>query len=340
MKILNPIIPVSRPNCQASSWKNLLKTAINDPFKLLQKVSVDPQVLDFQLSEKSSFATRVPQPFIDKIEQGNPRDPLLLQVLASAQEDTAVTNYSNDPLQENQTQQPGLLHKYKGRLLLILASACAVNCRYCFRRHFPYQDKMASGTQLENALEYIASNQTISEVILSGGDPLMLGDESLKALSKRLAEIPHLKRLRIHTRLPIVIPQRITQELCEILGNTPLDCSMVLHINHANEIDRLLIDAVTQLRQAGVTILNQSVLLKGINDSVEVLNNLSESMFSAGILPYYLHILDKVSGAAHFDTPLETAKGLIAQMRHDLPGYLVPRLAIEEPGLAAKTIIA
>lgn len=306
---------------------------------LLKKVSLEPQSLDFPISTNSQFSTRVPQPFIDKMVPGDPNDPLLLQVLASAREDQPVANYSLDPLQETQTNHPGLLHKYHGRVLLILASACAVNCRYCFRRHFPYQDKMASGKQMEKAFDYLRNDSSISEVILSGGDPLMVNDEFLAHLTNELSAIPHLRRLRVHTRLPVVIPQRITQKLCDTLNSTRLDCSMVLHINHANEIDFLLTSHLDDLRAAQVTLLNQGVILKNINDNLNSLIELNEALFSAGILPYYMHCLDKVAGAAHFDLPYEKAKQLFVQLRNRLPGYLVPRLAIEEPGEAAKTIL-
>ncbi|TQV73202.1 EF-P beta-lysylation protein EpmB [Aliikangiella marina] len=337
---MSPIIPVSQVDCQVPAWKKLLKTAIKDPLTLLETVAVDPKSLDFSLSENNPFSTRVPQPFIDKMKPGDAKDPLLLQVLTSHLEELEVPDYSFDPLDETQNQLPGLLHKYHGRVLLILAAACAVNCRYCFRRHFPYQDKMATGDQLNKAIEYVRNSESITEVILSGGDPLMVSDDQLRNLISQLDNIPHLKRLRIHTRLPVVIPQRVTNQLCQTLASSNLDCSIVLHINHGNEIDPLLSRAVNDLKHSGVTLLNQSVLLKHINDNLDALCELSERLFQTGILPYYLHCLDKVAGAAHFDLPMNTAKTLISGMRNRLPGYLVPRLAMEEPGRPAKTIVA
>ncbi len=340
MKNMSPIIPVSDPNCQVKSWKNLLKSAIKDPIQLLSEIGLEPTDLNFPIAENTGFAVRVPQPFIDKMQLGNPQDPLLLQVLSQQAENLAVAGYTNDPLEEHASSAPGILHKYHGRVLLMLASACAVNCRYCFRRHFPYQDKVASGKQLQQSIDYISEHQEISEVILSGGDPLMVSDSQLSLLLSQLNQIPHLKRLRIHTRLPVVIPQRITQELCNILATSHLNVSMVLHINHANEIDELFTSSVKKLRDSGIQLFNQSVLLKDINDNVSVLAQLSEQLFAAYIVPYYIHLLDKVAGAAHFDIPKAQAIELVEALRNRLPGYLVPRLAIEEPGEKAKTIIA
>ncbi|WP_444997322.1 EF-P beta-lysylation protein EpmB [Aliikangiella sp. IMCC44359] len=340
MKNMTPIIPVSEANCQVISWKNLLKTAISDPFELLETLNLSSKSLDYPVTAQTRFSMRVPKPYIDKMKPGDPNDPLLLQVLTQAAENLDIQGYTEDPLKENANQTPGLLHKYYGRVLLILSSACAVNCRYCFRRHFPYQDQMANGTQLAKSLDYISNTQSISEVILSGGDPLMVSDSVLLELVKKLDNIPHVKRLRIHTRLPVVIPQRITPKLCQTLNLSRLDISMVLHINHANEIDPLLCQQLQLLKNKGVQLLNQSVLLKGVNDSAVSLIELSESLFSAGILPYYLHLLDKVAGAAHFDIPRSTATQIIEQVRKKLPGYLVPRLAVEIAGEASKKIIA
>lgn len=335
-----PIIPVSDANCQVNSWKNLLKNALTCPRELLASVGLTPAQLDFEIADSQSFKMRVPQPFIDKMQFGDPRDPLLLQVLSQAEEDITVAGYQADPLAETNSQQAGLLHKYHGRVLLILASACAVNCRYCFRRHFPYQEQQANGTQLAAAIEYIKATPSISEVILSGGDPLVLGDNAIGQLVKQLDNIPHLRRLRFHTRLPVVIPQRVTRALCKILKSSRLNASIVLHINHANEIDPLLHDACQQLLAANVRLYNQSVLLKNINDNSETLINLSEKLFDSGITPYYLHLLDKVQGAAHFDINADRAIDLVEQMRNHLPGYLVPRLARETPQQPAKTVIA
>lgn len=339
MNNMQTIIPVSQIECQVKSWKTYLKEAISDPLVLLNQLNLSPEQMDFNLDLSNPFATRVPQPFVDKMRRNDPLDPLLLQVIAQSQENDDIQGYIHDPLQEVNLQPQGLLHKYQGRVLLILASACAINCRYCFRRHYPYQDKVATGKLLKQAFDHIANDTSITEVILSGGDPLIVSDTYLDDLIQQLEQIPQLKRLRIHTRLPIAIPQRITLKLCQILQKSRLHISMVLHINHPNEIDNLLKKQLNLLTQANVTLLNQSVLLKSINDDINTLCQLSENLFSAGVLPYYIHLLDKVAGAAHFDINENTAKQLINDLRKRLPGYLVPRLAKEEASKDSKTII-
>ncbi len=337
---MSPIIPVINPECQLSSWKNLLKTAISDPIELLKQLGLTNHPIADKISKNSEFRTRVPQPFIDKMKYGDPNDPLLLQVLPLLKESEEAEGYSFDPLVENQSQSPGILHKYHGRLLVLLASTCAVNCRYCFRRHFPYEENAAIGENYQKAVNYIRKDSTISEVILSGGDPLIVSDYSLEQLVIQLESIEHVKRLRIHSRLPVVIPQRITDQLCQTLANSKLHSTLVLHINHANEIDALLVAHLAKLKQAGVTLLNQSVLLKGVNADVDTICELSESLFDAGVLPYYLHLMDKVQGAAHFDTQEREATTILENARARLPGYLTPRLAREIAGENAKTIVA
>jgi L-lysine 2,3-aminomutase len=334
------IIPVYQGKCQSKSWKTCLKEAITDPEQLLQRLNIHPLQLDFKIDPQNTFKMRVPVPFVDKMEIGNPKDPLFIQVISQLRENDKTEGFGYDPLSENNNQTPGLLHKYQGRVLLILSSGCAINCRYCFRRHFPYHDQVSSGDQLKESIEYIAADTSISEVILSGGDPLIVSDNFINDLISQLEGITHLKRLRIHSRLPVVIPQRITEQLCTLLKNTRLEVSMVLHINHPNEIDLRLSNNLLELSKAGVLLLNQSVLLKGVNDSSEVLCELSEKLFSSKILPYYLHQLDKVQGAAHFDVSDSRAKELIGEMRNSLPGYLVPRLAKEMANAPAKTILA
>lgn len=334
------MIPVSTTNCQVNSWKFLLKTAVSNPMQLLSMLGLDPASLNLEIDYNNRFNLRVPKPFIDKMQYGVPDDPLLLQVLSQQKENIETIGFSQDPLKEVSQALPGILHKYHGRVLLILASACAINCRYCFRRHFPYQDQKASGAQLQQALEYIQSDSSIKEVILSGGDPLLVSDDFLANLLFQLEKIDHIKRIRIHTRLPVVIPQRVTNQLCERLKQSRLSASIVLHINHPNEIDTLLKQHLSKLNKANIQLLNQSVLLKGINDDAQTLIQLSESLFEIGVLPYYIHMLDKVSGAAHFDIPKTIAVQLINTIRKRLPGYLVPRLAIEEAGEASKSVIA
>jgi len=339
MKNLSPIIPVNSSECQVQSWKKHLKEAVSDPLELLSLLGLDKSPLKDRVARLSSFRTRVPMPFIDKMSYGDPNDPLLLQVLPLLKEDQLVDGFGFDPLAENTNQPPGILHKYQGRLLVLLASTCAVNCRYCFRRHFPYSEKSATGESFHKAIEYIRGEESISEVILSGGDPLIVSDSSLESLANQLSEMKHVKRLRIHTRLPVVIPQRITDKLCEIMQNSRLKSSVVLHVNHANEVDEKLSKRLHKLKSSGVMIFNQSVLLKGVNNSVEAICELSEKLFETGVIPYYIHLLDKVQGAAHFEVCEEEAKLLLEEARKRLPGYLMPRLAREIPGESSKTLI-
>ncbi|MDH5432485.1 MAG: EF-P beta-lysylation protein EpmB [Gammaproteobacteria bacterium] len=339
MKNSAPIIPVSVEKCHSKDWKIILKNAISNPVELFERLDIDFSQTDYAIDSGNNFAMRVPEPFVAKMEKGNPKDPLLLQVISQQLENIQTPEFSQDPLGEGQFLAPGLLHKYHGRVLLILSSACAVNCRYCFRRHFPYQENQASGHQLTQAIDYIKSDTSISEVILSGGDPLMLGDSQLESLFCDLGEITHVKRLRIHTRLPVVIPQRITDHFVQLFQNKRFDYSMVLHINHAKEIDDLFSHYLEKLSHSNITLFNQSVLLKDINDSSNALIELSELLFKNRIVPYYIHLLDKVSGAAHFEVNENQAKKLLHNIRNSLPGYLVPRLAREEVGVYSKTII-
>lgn len=267
------------------------------------------------------------------------RDPLFQQVMTLKDEYRHSPGYSEDPLEEQGGPVAGILHKYKSRVLLILKGGCAVNCRYCFRRHFPYGDNAMNRQGLIDALNYIRQNPDINEVILSGGDPLMEKDERLQWLFEQLNVITSVKRLRIHTRLPVVIPSRISQQFLAAVNRLNIPCVMVLHINHANEIDDDVATAMKMLKNHGVYLLNQTVLLKGINDSVATLSALSEKLFSVGILPYYLHLLDKVKGAAHFDIEQANAVQLVQQLLLELPGFLVPKLVREIAGEGSKTPI-
>ena len=280
----------------------------------------------------------MPDAYLARIVPNDPQDPLLLQVLPTGDEAQTSPGYVTDPLEEaDHRPAKGLIHKYANRVLLIASPACAINCRYCFRRHFPYSDNSPSRSQWQEALDYLRNDTTIHEAILSGGDPLASSDRQLAWLVDQLESIPHLKRLRIHTRLPVVIPDRVDDALLGWLSKTRLQKVVVLHINHANEIDQAVIDACQRLKQAGATLLNQSVLLRNVNDSVTALTTLSERLFEAGILPYYLHVLDPVQGAAHFDVPDGEARALVAQLRDHLPGFLMPRLVREIPGKGSKT---
>ncbi|WP_318521830.1 EF-P beta-lysylation protein EpmB [Photobacterium leiognathi] len=333
---MSHIIPLNAPSVE-QNWLNDLSNAISDPFTLLKLLKIDPTPWENGLAARKLFALRVPLSFVDKMEIGNPYDPLLRQILPLAQEFEVHQGYSVDPLEEQQNEIPGLLHKYHNRVLLIVKGGCAVNCRYCFRRHFPYSDNKGNKRQWQQSLEYIAAHPEINEVILSGGDPLMAKDHELQWLIEHIAAIPHIKRLRIHSRLPVVIPNRITDALCQILTETRLQTILVTHINHANEIDDALKTAMQKLKQANVTLLNQSVLLKGVNDSVAALTDLSETLFDAGIQPYYLHVLDRVQGAAHFMVDDEIARQLMAGLITKVSGYLVPKLTREIGGRASKT---
>jgi EF-P beta-lysylation protein EpmB len=281
----------------------------------------------------------VPRPYVARIRPGDAADPLLLQVLPSGEELVAMPGFVQDPLAETETlQEPGLLAKYASRVLMVTTGACAVHCRFCFRRHFPYQDAVARSWRWEPALARIAADNSIREVILSGGDPLTLTDAGLQRLVDRLALLPNLSRLRVHTRLPIVIPQRVTDGLLACFRGR-LTTWMVLHVNHAAEIDAAVAEALGRLVDAGIPLLSQSVLLRGVNDRVEILAELFERLADLRVVPYYLHQLDRVAGAAHFHVPETTGIKLMAALRARLPGYMVPRYVRETVGEPNKTIL-
>ncbi|PSL12754.1 L-lysine 2,3-aminomutase [Marinobacterium halophilum] len=324
----------------AADWQTELRHAITDPAQLLAELDLPQDLLQGALQADRQFALKVPRPYLSRIRKGDQDDPLLRQILPLQQELLEVPGFGHDPLAEaaaNKSQ--GLIHKYTDRVLLILSGACAINCRYCFRRHFPYGDNQLGGEQWQAALAYIRAHEQVSEVIFSGGDPLATPDRRLVRMIADLEQIPHLQRLRIHSRLPVVIPQRVTPELVNMLADSRMSSTLVLHINHPQEVDALVRERLQPLRQAGVTLFNQAVLLKGINDSVAVQKTLSETLFSDGILPYYLFVLDAVAGAAHFDISDEQARRLVGQLQTVLPGYLVPRLAREIPGRPSKTLL-
>lgn len=321
---------------QQPDWQSELKHAISSVAELLQAVELPLTALPERLQAQADFALRVPRPFVTRMQKGNASDPLLLQVLPQAQELHAPPGYSDDPLQEQQDGIPGLLHKYRSRVLLVMTGACAVNCRYCFRRHFPYDEHRPGKAGREAILTYISQHPEVNEVILSGGDPLAVPDRYLGDLIAQLSELPQLSRLRLHTRLPVVIPARITDELVYALSATRLRSIMVIHSNHAQELDASVAAAISPLRDAGITLLNQAVLLRGINDNVTDQVALSERLFAIGILPYYLHLLDQVRGAAHFDVSEHHARSIVKGMWAALPGFLVPRLAREVPGASSK----
>ncbi|WP_288217437.1 EF-P beta-lysylation protein EpmB, partial [uncultured Citrobacter sp.] len=311
---------------------------VTDPDELLHLLNIDAdEKLLAGRDARRLFALRVPRAFIARMEKGNPDDPLLRQVLTSQEEFVAAPGYSTDPLEEQHSVVPGLLHKYRNRALLLVKGGCAVNCRYCFRRHFPYAENQGNKRNWQVALDYITAHPELDEIIFSGGDPLMAKDHELDWLLTQLEAIPHIKRLRIHSRLPIVIPARITEGLVERFARSSLQILLVNHINHANEVDETFRQAMSSLRAAGVTLLNQSVLLRGVNDNAQTLANLSNALFDAGVMPYYLHVLDKVQGAAHFMVSDDKARHIMRELLTLVSGYMVPKLAREIGGEPSKT---
>ncbi|MCV6624601.1 MAG: EF-P beta-lysylation protein EpmB [Cellvibrionaceae bacterium] len=318
-------------------WQQELRHVLRRPEQLAEYLEL-PLAL-FSAAAAEEFELRLTRHFAGLMAKGDPDDPLLKQVLASPMELAPSPGYSAEPLAESEhfSPVPGLVHKYHGRVLLLPSSQCAINCRYCFRRHFPYREHQLSRSQWQPALDYIRADGSISEVILSGGDPLSLADKQLAWLSETLAELPQLKRLRVHSRLPVVLPQRVDEDLLGWLNDRRFQTSLVLHINHPNELSAELTAACERLRQNGVRLFNQAVLLKGVNNSAATLAQLSEELFAEHIQPYYLHQLDRVRGAAHFRIADTEAKALYRELRSLLPGYMVPLLTQEIPGEAAKT---
>lgn len=333
---------ISQAISDPGSWQTQLRDVVTSARELLVLLDIDPQGIDCSAEAARDFPLKVPRDFVSRMRRGDPHDPLLRQVLAIGSELVDAPGFSVDPVGEtgDANAQPGILRKYHGRALLLVSGGCAVNCRYCFRRHFPYAENRVNRLQWQQTLATVAADSSISEVILSGGDPLLPGDKQLAELVDTIAEIPHVRRLRIHTRLPVVIPARITGGLVRALRRPALDTVMVIHANHGNEIDAGVASAMRRLREAGITLLNQSVLLRGVNDSEEALADLSEKLFSAGVLPYYLHLLDKVAGAAHFDVPEDEAVALWEATSARLPGYLVPRLVREIAGEPGKSPVS
>lgn len=318
-------------------WQRELADAVRDPDELCRLLSLDPALAAEARRAAGDFPLLVPRGFVARMKPGDLRDPLLLQVLPRPAEREKVAGFSADPLEEHAAlASPGLVQKYAGRVLLLATGGCAVNCRYCFRREFPYAESGATQAGIEVAVETIAADTTIHEVILSGGDPLLLDDSRLATLVAKLEAMPHIRRLRIHSRLPIVLPTRVTDALAATLARTRLTCVVVVHANHPAELDASVAAAIGRLADARVILLNQAVLLAGVNDSVDVLQELSERLIDLKIIPYYLHLLDRVQGTAEFEVGEQVARHLHAQLREVLPGYAVPRLAREVPGEPAK----
>lgn len=333
------MIPVADAAWQTPGWQAELGDAVTDPAELLALLELDPALLPGANTAAATFRLRVPRPFIARMRKGDPDDPLLRQVLPVADELDDARGFVADPLAEADVLGDGILHKYRGRALVITTGACGVHCRYCFRRHFPYAESRAAADGWHRVLARFAADPSLAEAILSGGDPLTLSDRRLARLVEGLGAIGHLKRLRIHTRLPVVLPSRVDAALLGWLSATRLAKVVVIHANHPAEIDDAVRGALAALRDAGATLLNQSVLLRGVNDSSDTLAELSTVLFDAGVLPYYLHLLDPVAGAAHFDLREAGALLLHAELQARLPGYLVPRLVREKPGRPAKTIL-
>jgi EF-P beta-lysylation protein EpmB len=318
-------------------WRQSLRDAVTDPRELLELAGL-PQLADALPAGDAGFALKVPRGFIARMRQGDPSDPLLLQVLPQLAELDDAPGFTDDAVGDlDAVQAHGVLHKYEGRALLIAAGSCAVNCRYCFRRHFPYAEELAAAHAWHEAVDCLANDASIREVILSGGDPLVLSTKKLADLTEALRDVPHVTRLRIHSRLPVVLPERIDDAFCAWLSALPLQRVVVLHANHPNELDTSVEGACARLRESGATLLNQSLLLRGVNDDADALAELSERLFACGVLPYYLHQLDRVRGTAHFEVPDARARELVDALRARLPGYLVPRLVRELPGEGAKT---
>jgi len=319
------------------SWQQELAGAITRPEELAAELGLSVEALGAVGEAGRHFPLRVPRSFVARMRRGDPSDPLLRQVLPVAAELSAAAEYVPDPIGElTALRAPGLLHKYRGRALLITTPACAVHCRYCFRREFPYAQQTGDAPRWNDALAAIGADPSLEEIILSGGDPLSLSNARLESLTRALAAIPHVRRIRVHTRQPVVLPSRVDDGLLQWLRTMTLPVVFVLHVNHPNELDAQLADACARLRATGITLLNQTVLLAGVNDDSEVLAQLSLRLFEAGVLPYYLHALDRVRGAAHFAIAEERARALAGALAARLPGYLVPRLVREIPGAPSK----
>ncbi|MEX0430034.1 EF-P beta-lysylation protein EpmB [Spiribacter insolitus] len=316
-----------------AQWQREWQAALRDPAALLEKLQLDPDLLGPARQAADLFPLRVPQAYLARIRPGDPDDPLLRQVLPIGAEATDTPGFADDPVGDGASlRDGGVIHKYQGRALLVATGACAINCRYCFRRHFPYAEASASAGHWTAALAYLRGDSTIHEAILSGGDPLSLNDRRLRELADGLADIPHLRRIRVHSRLPVVLPSRIDADLLDWLAGTRLSAVMVIHANHPNELDTGVAEALQRLAEQGVRLYNQAVLLRGVNDDADVLEALGERLFDLGVQPYYLHLLDRVRGAAHFEVPETEACGLMRRLAARTPGYLLPRLVREVAG--------
>lgn len=318
-----------------------MAAAMTDPLQLIECLDLPLSWLPQAQNAARLFPLRVPQPYLDRIRRGDPHDPLLRQILPLGDELAAPIGFSPDPVGDLMSLRgPGLLQKYAGRVLIVSTGACAIHCRYCFRRHFPYADHSTSRQQWRDTFRVIADDTSLSEVIFSGGDPFSLSDDRLAAMVNDVAACPHIYRIRFHTRLPIVLPQRIDDACVSWLSKITKPLVIVVHANHPQELDESVTTAFQRLRDINCTLLNQSVLLRGVNDDAQVLQVLSEQLFQNGVLPYYLHTLDRVQGAAHFEVGHETMVELLTTLTARLPGYLVPKLVSEIPGEHSKVMVS
>ena len=341
------VTPLTRQPTAASSprplasWQADFAAAVTDPAELASLLGLPESWIGPAREAARMFPMRVPRSFVARMRRGDPTDPLLRQVLPVAEELEHTAGRSSDPLQEADARRaPGLLHKYRGRALLIATGACAMHCRYCFRREFPYEDQQSDTGRWHDALAALAADPSIEELILSGGDPLSLGDARLQSLSRALADIPQLRSLRLHTRNAIVLPSRVDDGLVEWIKGLPWRVTVVLHVNHAQELEGDAVEAIARLRSTGALLLNQSVLLRGVNDDAATLVALSKRLHELGVLPYYLHLTDAVNGTAHFDVDELRGRAIVDALARALPGYLVPRLVREVPGEEAKVVLA
>jgi len=324
---------------QKSLWQRQLAAAWRSPAALLERLNL-PELLPQVPQDQQQFPLLVPDSFVQRMQPGDPHDPLLRQILPVESELREAEGFAKDPVQDQEASPlPGMIHKYARRVLLITTGTCAVHCRYCFRRHFPYEAAPRSLEQWEQVLEELAGDEELEEVILSGGDPLTWTDSRLEKLIARLAEIPHLQRIRIHSRLPVVLPDRVTDELIGTLNSTRLQPVFVIHANHGNEIAGDAREQLRRLARSGFPVLNQAVLLRGINDSVDAQAELCRRLINIGIIPYYVNQLDRVQGAAHFEVRVEEGRKILGALKAELPGYAVPRYVVDIPGQGSKTEI-
>ncbi|QDT75935.1 EF-P beta-lysylation protein EpmB [Lacipirellula limnantheis] len=322
-------------------WQRELRDSIRDPRRLAELLGLPAELAVRARAGASDFPVFVPPSYLRRIEPGNPSDPLLLQVWPAAAEADAPHGFTDDPVEDASfALRPGLLQKYAGRALMVVTGACAIHCRYCFRRHFPYHQAPPSEPVWDAAIDALGDDPAIEEIILSGGDPLTVTDARLARLAEQFAAVPHLRRLRIHTRLPVMIPSRVNDELLNWITGTRLTSVMVIHANHAQELDEEVAAALRRLTTAGVLLLNQAVLLRGVNDTVDAQAELNSRLIDLGVTPYYLHQLDRVRGAAHFEVSVERGREIIAELRRRLPGYAVPQYVQEQPGAAHKMVLA